>query len=76
MQECRQTRDRTNGHLVDSNTLLIELSSPLVKSVEVSNLRFIYVVLMNVYCNIPKFYNSINIVVIMQKNEPKGFTME
>ena len=30
MQECRQTKDRTNGHLVDSNTLLIELSSPLV----------------------------------------------
>ena len=23
MQECRQTRDRTNGHLVDSNTQLI-----------------------------------------------------
>ena len=33
MQEFRQTRDRTNGHLVDSNTLLIELSSPSVKSV-------------------------------------------
>ena len=33
MQECRQTRDRTNGHLVDSNTLLIELNSPSVKSV-------------------------------------------
>ena len=33
MQECRQTRDQTNGQLVDSNTLLIELSSPLVKSV-------------------------------------------
>ena len=33
MQECCQTRDRTNGHLVDSNTLLIELSSPSVKSV-------------------------------------------
>ena len=33
MQECRQTRDGTNGHLVDSNTLLIELSSPSVKSV-------------------------------------------
>ena len=32
MQECRQTRDRTNGNLVDSNTLLIELSSPSVKS--------------------------------------------
>ena len=32
MQECRQTRDRTNGHLADSNTLLIELSSPSVKS--------------------------------------------
>ena len=45
MQECRQTRDRTNGHLVDSNTLLIELSSQLVKSVEVSNLRLIYVAL-------------------------------
>ena len=33
MQECRQTRARTNGHLVDSNTLLIELSSPSGKSV-------------------------------------------
>ena len=33
MQECRQTRDPTNGHLDDSHTLLIELSSPLVKSV-------------------------------------------
>ena len=33
MQECRQTRDRTNGHLVDSNTLLIKLSSPSVKGV-------------------------------------------
>ena len=33
MQECRQTRDRINGHLGDSNTLLIELSSPSVKSV-------------------------------------------
>ena len=33
MQECRQTRDRTKGHLVDSNTLLMELSSPSVKSV-------------------------------------------
>ena len=33
MQEYRQTIDRTNSHLVDSNTLLIELSSPSVKSV-------------------------------------------
>ena len=33
MQECLQARDRTNGHLVDSNTQLIELSSPSVKSV-------------------------------------------
>ena len=33
MQVCRQTRDRTNDHLVDSNTLLNELSSPSVKSV-------------------------------------------
>ena len=33
MQECRQTIDRTNSHLVDSNTVLIELSSPSVKSV-------------------------------------------
>ena len=33
MQECRQTRDRTNGHLVNSNTLLIEISSLSVKSV-------------------------------------------
>ena len=32
IQECRQTRDRTNGHLVDSYTLLMELSSPSVKS--------------------------------------------
>ena len=31
-EECRQNRDRTNGHLVDSNTLLIELSKPSVKS--------------------------------------------
>ena len=51
MQECRQTRDRTNGHLVDSNTLLIELSSPSVKSVVYvkADLR-----LMNVALN-PKF---------------------
>ena len=28
MQECCQTRDRANGHLVYSNILLIELSSP------------------------------------------------
>ena len=33
MQECRQTRERNNGHLVDSNTLLIELGSLSVKSV-------------------------------------------
>ena len=33
MQECRQTRDRTNGYLVDNNTQLIELSSPSVNSV-------------------------------------------
>ena len=33
MQECRQTRDRTDGHLVDNNTQRIELSSPSVKSV-------------------------------------------
>ena len=39
MQECRQTRDRTNGHLVDSN--------------------------------ISKFYDSLNIVVIMQKMNQK-----
>ena len=32
MQECRQTRDRTNGHLVDSYTLLFELSSQSVES--------------------------------------------
>ena len=32
MQECRQTRDRTNGHLVDSYTLLMEVSSLSVKS--------------------------------------------
>ena len=51
MQERRQTRDRTNGHLVDSNTQLIELSSPSVKSVVYvkADLR-----LMNVALN-PKF---------------------
>ena len=51
MQECRQTRDRTNGHLVDSNSQLIELSSPSVKSVVYAkaDLR-----LMNVALN-PKF---------------------
>ena len=27
LYECRQTRDRTNGHLVDSNTLLVEINS-------------------------------------------------
>ena len=32
MQACRRTRDRTNDHLVDSNTLLMELSSPSHKS--------------------------------------------
>ena len=32
MKECGQTRDQTNGHLVGSNTLLIELSNPSVKS--------------------------------------------
>ena len=31
---------------------------------------------MNVYCNIPKFFNSLNIVVIMQKMNQKGFTIE
>ena len=51
MQERCQTRDRTNGHLVDSNTQLIELSSPSVKSVVYvkADLR-----LMNVALN-PKF---------------------
>ena len=33
MKECRKTRDQTNVYLVDSNTLLIELSSPSVKGV-------------------------------------------
>ena len=33
MKEGLQTRDQTNDHLVDSNTLLIELSSPSVKRV-------------------------------------------
>ena len=33
MQECRQTRDQANGHVVYSNILLIELSSPSVNSV-------------------------------------------
>ena len=73
MQKCRQTRDRTNGHLVESYTLLIELSSPSVKSVvyvsrfEINEFGTKSKVLINVYCNIPKFYDSLNIVVIMQK---------
>ena len=73
MQKCRQTRDRTNGHLVESNTLLIELSSPSVKSVVYVSKFDIHEfvtkskVLINVYCNIPKFYDSLNIVVIVQK---------
>ena len=33
MQECRQTRDQANGHVVYSNILLIELSSPSVNIV-------------------------------------------
>ena len=41
MQECRQTRDRTNGHLVDSNTLLMELSNLSVKAA--------YSVIMNIF---------------------------
>ena len=51
MQECRQARDRTNGHLVDSNTQLIELSSSSEKTVVYvkADLR-----LMNVALN-PKF---------------------
>ena len=50
-KECRQTMDQTNDHLVDSNTLLIELSSPSVNSVVYvkADLR-----LMNVALN-PKF---------------------
>ena len=73
MQKCRQTRDRTNGHLVESSTLLIELSSPSVKSVvyvsrfKINEFGTKYKVLINVYCNIPKFFDSLNIVVIMQK---------
>ena len=31
--ECCQTRDRTNGHLVDSSNLLIEIIRPSVKPV-------------------------------------------
>ena len=46
---------RTNGHLVDSNSF--EINEYGIKSK----------VLINVYCNIPKFYDSLNIVVIMQK---------
>ena len=47
IQECRQTRDRTNDHLVDSHTLLIELSSPSVKSVVYvkADLRLMHVAL-------------------------------
>ena len=51
MQECCQTRDRTNGQLVKSNTLLIELSSPSVKSVVYVNAALR---LMNVALN-PRF---------------------
>ena len=51
MQEYCQTRDRTNGHLVDSNSQLIELSSPSVKSVENAKVDLR---LMNVALN-PKF---------------------
>ena len=52
MKEYRQTRDRTNGHLVDSNTLLIEKSSSSIKKVVYvkADLR-----LMNVALN-PKFW--------------------
>ena len=56
-QECRQTRDRANCHLLDSNTRLIQLSSPSVKSVVYvkTDLRFKNVTLNpKVYCNIPK----------------------
>ena len=45
MQECRQTRDRTNSHMIDSKTLLIEICLVYVKA----DLR-----LMNVALN-PKF---------------------
>ena len=71
MQEFRQTRDRTNGHLVDSNTLLIELSSPSVKSVVYveADLR-----LMNLAFH-PTFYGSLNTVVIMQKMNQKVFIL-
>ena len=45
MQECRQTRDRTNSNMIDSKTLPIELCLVYVKA----DLR-----LMNVALN-PKF---------------------
>ena len=56
MQECRQTRDRTNGHLVDSNTLLIELSNPSVKSVVYikADLRLMVVALNQSFDNVYK----------------------
>ena len=60
MQECRQTRDQTNGHLVDCNTLLIELSRPSVK-------RVVYVKadlrLMNVTLN-SKYFDQLCDLVI------------
>ena len=51
IKEYRQTSNRTNGHLVDRNTLLIEKSSSSVKSAVYvkADLR-----LMNVALN-PKF---------------------
>ena len=55
---------RTNGHLVDSNRF--EINECGIKSK----------VLINIYCNIQKFYDSLNIVVIMQKMNQKGFTLE
>ena len=47
IQECLQSRDRTNGHLVDIHTLLIELSNPSVKSVVYvkADLRLMHVAL-------------------------------
>ena len=61
----------------DSNTLLIELSSPSVKSgvygYSINKCGIKSKVLKNVYCNIPKFYDSLNFAVNMPKIEPKGF---
>ena len=65
-KKCRQTRDQTNGHLVDSNTLLVEWSSSSVKRslyglsrFEINECGIKSKILKTVYLNIPKFYDCI-----------------